>query len=152
MLSFLKEIFSDNNSNDVAKQQKRIQIATTALFLEIVKADNEFSLEERKLLIDILKNIFKLNDEEVHELLDIAEERILRSVSLYEFTDEINKHFNYEEKFELVKNLWRLTYSDNVLNKYEDYLVRLISNNLKISHRDMIAAKLSVKSNSQNEK
>lgn len=145
MLSFLKEIFNNDDSNDILKQQKRVQIATTALFLELAKSDNEFSKDERTLLIKIIKDMFKLNEEEVHELLDLAEERIIKSVSLYEFTDIINNHFNEDEKFELVKNLWKLIYADNVLNKYEEHLIRIISNNLKLSHRDMIAAKFSVK-------
>jgi len=145
MLSFIKKIFNDNATNDSMNHKQIIQTATAALFLEIAKSDNHFSKEEYILFKNILKEMFNLNDEQLHELIDIAEERIIKSVSLYEFTEVINKYFNEDEKFELVKNLWKLIYADNVLNKYEEHLIRIISNNLKLNHRDMIAAKMSAK-------
>ena len=89
--------------------------------------------------------MFSLSNEQVHELMELAEDWISRSVSMYEFTDIINKHFSSDDKYELVKNLWKIVYADNILDKYEEHLVRVISNNLKLSHRDMIAAKLEVK-------
>ncbi|MDH7605451.1 MAG: TerB family tellurite resistance protein [Melioribacter sp.] len=149
MLSFIKKIFNDKETNDSVNQEQKIQIVTAALFLEIAKSDNHFSKEEYILFRKILKEMFNLNDEQLHELIDIAEERIIKSVSLYEFTDIINNHFNNDEKFELVKNLWKLIYADNVLNKYEEHLIRIISNNLKLNHRDMIAAKMSAKNENE---
>lgn len=89
--------------------------------------------------------MFNLNDEQVHELIDLAEERIVKSVSLYEFTDVLNQEFDQDEKYELAKKMWQIVFIDNVLNKYEEYLMRIISNNLKLSHRDMIAAKTEAK-------
>lgn len=145
MVSFIKKIFNDNETNDSENQQKKIQIATAALFLEVAKSDNHFSKEEFILFKKKLKKMFNLNEVQIEELVDISEERIIKSVSLYEFTDVINNHFNDDEKFELVKNLWKLIYADNVLNKYEEYLIRIISNNLKLSHRDMIAAKFAAR-------
>ncbi|AFN75336.1 protein containing DUF1332 [Melioribacter roseus P3M-2] len=127
------------------KFNKKLQLATASVFLEIAKSDNKFTNEERQTLINSIKSLFDLNDEETHELLDIAEDAILQSVSIYEFTDVINKYFNNEEKYDLVKQIWRLVFADKVLNRYEDHLVRLITNNLKLSHRDMIAAKMEVK-------
>lgn len=127
------------------KFNKKLQLATASVFLEIAKSDNEFTNEERQTLINSIKSLFDLDDEETHELLDIAEDALLQSVSIYEFTDVINKYFNNEEKYELVKQIWRLVFADKVLNRYEDHLVRLITNNLKLSHRDMIAAKMEVK-------
>ncbi len=145
MLSFIKKFFNNNETSDSTNPKQKIQIATAALFIEIAKSDNHFSKEEFIIFKNIIKEMFNLKDEELEELLDLTEERIIKSVSLYEFTDVINNHFNENEKFELVKNLWKLIYADNVLNKYEEHLIRIISNNLKLSHRDMIAAKLSVK-------
>ncbi|MGK9367425.1 TerB family tellurite resistance protein [Melioribacter sp. Ez-97] len=127
------------------KFNKKLQLATASLFLEIAKSDNEFTNEERQTLINSIKSLFDLNDEETHELLDIAEDAILHSVSIYEFTEIINKYFDNEEKYELVKQIWHLIFADKVLNRYEDHLVRLVTNNLKLSHRDMIAAKMEVK-------
>ena len=94
-----------------------------------------------------MEKMFELSKEQVHELMELAEDWISRSVSMYEFTEIINKYFSDDDKYVLVKNLWKIVYADNVLDKYEEHLVRLISNNLLLSHKDMIAAKLEVKNN-----
>ncbi len=148
MLSFIKEIFqpsSHSGSENLFNEQQRIQIAAATLFIEIARADSSFSGDEYKKINDLIKNMFSLSNEQVHELMELAEDWISRSVSMYEFTDIINKHFSSDDKYELVKNLWKIVYADNILDKYEEHLVRVISNNLKLSHRDMIAAKLEVK-------
>lgn len=148
MLSFIKEIFqTDNNNKNTGHftEEQKTQIAACTLFIEIAKADSDFSVDEYKKISDVMEKMFELSREQVHELMEIAEDWISRSVSMYEFTEVINKHFSDDEKYELVKNLWKIVYADNVLDKYEEHLVRIISNNLLLSHRDMIAAKLEVK-------
>ncbi|MGK9477025.1 TerB family tellurite resistance protein [Melioribacter sp. OK-6-Me] len=127
------------------KSNKKLQLAAASIFLEIARADNQFTNDERQTLIKSIKKLFKLNDEEVHELLDIAEDAVLHSVSIYEFTNVINQYLNEDEKYTLVKHIWHLIFADKDLNRYEDHLVRLVTNNLKLSHRDIIAAKQEVK-------
>lgn len=151
MLTFLKDIFSENKEdNSELRQEKLLQIAATALFIELAKADNNYSAEEKITVNRILKKMFELTEEHAHELIDIAEERIVKSVSLYEFTEILNKELDQDEKYKLSVNMWQIVYADNTLNKYEEYLMRIISNNLKLSHRDMIAAKLEAKNKTNN--
>lgn len=148
MLSFVKEMFQSGNytcNEKIFNDEQKIQIAATTLFIEIAKADSDFSTKEHDRIIELLKNYFSLNSEQVKELIVLANTWIKESVSFYEFTEIINKHFTQDEKYELVKNLWRIVYIDKVLDKYEEHLIRIISNNLKLSHRDMIAAKLEAK-------
>ena len=66
-------------------------------------------------------------------------------MSIYEFTEIINEQINHNEKYEIVKNLWQLAFIDGRLDKYEDYYIRKISNNLQLSNQDRISAKLEVK-------
>ncbi len=148
MLDFFKEIFSNNKNNKQSTEHddnKAIQIASCALFLELANADDDFSHEERKRIIELMKANFKLTDEEIDKLFELSQQQIEKSVSAYEFTEIINEKLSEEEKYEIVKNLWRLAYVDKKLDKYEDYYIRKISNNLHISNQDRIAAKLEVK-------
>jgi uncharacterized tellurite resistance protein B-like protein len=92
-----------------------------------------------------MKNNFKLTDEEVNKLLELSQKQIDKSVSAYEFTEIINEKLSEEEKYQIIKNLWQLAYVDGKLDKYEDYYIRKISNNLHISNQDRISAKLEVK-------
>jgi uncharacterized tellurite resistance protein B-like protein len=153
MLEYLRKIFSDNQSevslgldNSTSdRKNKKIEIAACALFIEIAKADGEFTDEERKFIILEMKATFNMDDDYVNDLLQLAEHRIKESVSLYEFTGVINTSFTHEEKIELIESLWRLIYKDEKLNEYEDHLIKRISATINIEHKEIINAKLWVK-------
>ena len=146
MLDFFNKMFAVVKKDDEpVDNTKIIQIATCALFIEVANADDDFAKEEKELIIKIMEDIFSLGYEEVAELINLSEKQIEDSVSLYEFTDTINKKFSSEEKYQVLLNLWRLIFIDEKFHEYEDYLIRKIVNNLNLTHKDMIAAKMTVK-------
>jgi uncharacterized tellurite resistance protein B-like protein len=153
MLEYLRKMFSDNQSSTSPgivnsssdRKNKKIEVAACALFIEIAKADGEFTDAERKLIISEMKSTFKLDDDYVNDLILLAEERIKESVSLYEFTGIINTTFTHEEKIELIESLWKLIYKDEKLNQYEDHLIKRIAATINIEHKQIINAKLWVK-------
>jgi uncharacterized tellurite resistance protein B-like protein len=152
MLDYLRKIFSENQlvtvqtgTSPVERKNRKVEVAACALFIEMAKADGEFTEEERKFIIDEMKSTFNLDNDYVNDLITLAEERIKESVSLYEFTGVINATFKHEEKIELIESLWRLIYKDEKLNKYEDHLIKRIAATINIEHKDIINAKLWVK-------
>lgn len=156
MIKYLKKILLPQSAGeqhtepqDVFKpsinEERKLQIATCALFVEMAKADSDFSDEERGKIIKIMKQTFHLEDEYVNELLEMSEERVKESISIYEFTSIINNYFSGDEKFDLLKNLWRLIYVDDNLDKYEDFLIKRIGGTLNVDHKIIIGAKLMVK-------
>lgn len=151
MLNYLKKILLgeslDGSTKSQHTEEKKLQIATCALLLETAKIDDDFSEDELKQIVEILKSNFQLNKAEINELLELAENRVDESVSIYEFTEIINQHFNNDQKFSILKNLWQLVYADDYLDSHEEYLMRKISNNLHLSHKDMITAKMMAKDN-----
>lgn len=148
MINYFKNLFSEvqneSTKNNVDKN-RNVEIATCALFIEVAKSDDNFSVEEKELIIDLMKKTFSLSDDEVKELIKQANETIRESVSLYEFTDVINAHFSKDEKYEVIKNLWKLILADEKINKYEEHFVRTINHNFHLEHKDLIAAKMEVK-------
>lgn len=150
MLNFLKQLLTsscqeDSGSEKGISHEKKIQVATCAIFLEIAKADEGFTNEEREKIISIMKSTFDLSDDYARELIELAEQAVDRSVSVYEFTDQVNSNFSADEKYEILMNLWRLIYIDKQLDKYEDFLIKRIGNNLHFGHGEIMAAKLQVK-------
>lgn len=124
---------------------KRYQVATAALLVEVAKADGDFSEDERKRIINLMKKDFDLDDECVSELLVLSEQKVKDSISVYEFTSVINETFSQGEKIELLKNLWRIIYEDGKLDSHEDRLIKIIGSTMNVEHKDIIAAKLFVK-------
>jgi uncharacterized tellurite resistance protein B-like protein len=153
MLDYLRKLFSDGDSviqnslpaSSPENKRKKIEIAAYALFIEIAKADGEFSADERDFIISEMKSTFNLDEAYVHDLMTLAEERIKESVSLYEFTGVINTTFSHNEKIELIESLWKLIYQDEKLNQYEDHLIKRIAATINIEHKQIIDAKLWVK-------
>jgi uncharacterized tellurite resistance protein B-like protein len=153
MFEYLKKILS-NESNEELKEgnidksgyhEKQLQIATAAIFIEMAKADGEFSDEEREHIVVSLKNRYGLEEEYVHDLIELSKAELKDSISLYEFSGVINKNFTFEDKFELLKNLWRLIYTDKTLDKYEDHLIKKIGGMLQMEHKKIINAKMLIR-------
>jgi uncharacterized tellurite resistance protein B-like protein len=149
MLGFIKNLITNQIDENLEQNnydtETQLQIATCALFLEIANSDDDFSIEEKVFIEKTMREEFNLDEKLVEELLELATQQTEESVSLYEFTDVINKLYNRDKKLIIIKNLWRLVYADGKLDKYEEYFMRTISKNLHLEHSDMIAAKLEVK-------
>lgn len=145
LISPKEELNTENDNRVEDCDKKKIPVATCALLVEMAKADGEISEDERKKIISLMRETFNLEDECVNELIELSEEKIKESISLYEFTSIINDEFTIEEKFELLKNLWKLIYVDEKLNMYEDHLVKKIGGMIGVDHKKIIQAKLIVK-------
>lgn len=111
----------------------------------MAKADGDFSDEERERVIYTMRSTFNLDEDCVHELIELSEKKLEKSISVYEFTSIINNHFSREEKFELLEGLWKIIYVDDKLDKFEDRLVKVIGGLINVDHKDIIDAKLLVK-------
>jgi len=154
MFEYLRKILSPERDEHVLqeietgsprKPSKKYQVATAALLVEIAKADGDFSDDERKRIIDLMKKDYDLDDECVNELLALSEQKVKDSVSIYEFSSVINESFTQQEKLDLIKNLWRIIYEDGKLNSHEDRLIKIIGSTMNLEHKDVIGAKLFVK-------
>ncbi|MFO7444896.1 MAG: TerB family tellurite resistance protein [Ignavibacteriaceae bacterium] len=146
MLNHLKKIFlPESLERETIDENKKLQVATCAIFIEMAKADSSLTREEEEKIISIMKSSFDLDDDYIDELFELAEADIKESISLYEFTTILDQNLNKEEKYEVMKNIWRLIYVDEKLDKYEDQLVKRIGVMLNLDFREVIAAKLEAK-------
>ena len=81
----------------------------------------------------------------IRDRINESKKKVSESTSLYEYTRLINDLCNYEDKIRLINNLWSIAFADQQLDKYEEYLIRKISDLLHVSHKDFIQQKLLVK-------
>ncbi len=144
MLNRIKSLLGNGPAREPAREHERIQVATCVVLLEMAHADEEFQAMEQTLVRDLLRQKFEISEEDVAELMAFAQAQRRESLDLYQFTCLINENFTRAEKLELLESLWRLIYADGVLDKYEDYLVRQLAKLLRLSHGEMIEAKVKV--------
>lgn len=148
MMDFFKKVFGEP-SGEVFSNQDNIQhhdprIAACALLLEMAHIDGEFTIEEKENLFSLLKNEFELSSDEAQEMIKQAEQDLSNSLDLWKFADMINENFSIEEKLRVVELLWELVYTDGKLDKHEDYLIHKLGKLLRITHSQLIDAKLKV--------
>ena len=121
-----------------------IQTATCALFLEMARTDGEFNESEQDRVLSILRNDYDLSEEDAIAIIGETNLELEQSIDLWQFTKRINQSYSKEEKIRVIRMLWQIVYADGTLDKHEHYLVRKLSKLLRLSHEELIDAKLSV--------
>ena len=148
MIRTIQEFFQERIITDkkpVVSLERALQLATTALLIEISRADFEVADEERIAIEEALTRGFGLSEDETGEIIALAEQEVDASVSLYEFTRLVDESFTRDQKKHIIGLLWQIAYSDDRLEEHEEYLIRKIAKLLHIDHSDFIAEKLKAK-------
>ncbi|MGH1469660.1 MAG: TerB family tellurite resistance protein [Cellvibrionaceae bacterium] len=130
----------DSSTPQILSVEER-QLATAALLIEVAFADNNFDDSERKELQRILQQKFNLDPNALQELTILAQDKQKDATSLYQFTQIINQSCSKEDKYELIKAMWEIAFIDKNIDKYEEHLIRKVSELLYVSHSDFIRAK-----------
>jgi uncharacterized tellurite resistance protein B-like protein len=141
---FDKEKAEDPNAID-QESGHDTTVATCALLVEIAQIDGTFTQEEMETVISILKEKYGLSRENADALIAEAEKQLEESVDLWQFAKLINENYSNEEKMEIIETLWQVVYVDGKMDQYEHYLMNKLKHLLRVSHNQLIDAKLKVK-------
>ena len=144
-MNFFKKIFQKDASEDLEIDEHGSIKACIALLLETSMADDLLDESEIKTLKATLINDFKLEETEIDELIEISKKNVDDSTSLYDFTRDINDNFESEERIKLIESMWKIAYADGNIDKFEEHIIRKVSNLIYVSHSDFIKAKISAK-------
>jgi uncharacterized tellurite resistance protein B-like protein len=123
---------------------QELQLATATLLMEVARADDRITEEERQDVRRLIEKHYALSPELTQEIAASAEHEARHATSLYPFTRLINRACSPDEKVRIISMLWRVTCSDGHVDKYEEYLVRKIAELLYVPHREFIRMKLEV--------
>jgi len=148
MLDVVKRFFNKATAEDSKdanqKPEHDIRVATCALFVEIARIDEKFTEAEMEIILSILKEKYGLPQDHADALIAEAEKELKESVDLWQFARLINENYTNEEKIEIIETLWRIVYVDGKMDQYEHYLMNKLKNLLRLSHDQLIAAKIKV--------
>lgn len=136
MLDALKSLFGGSGAGEDAPppelDEHTARLAACSLLLELAHADEEFTDSEREHLEGTVQRQFGLDADEAAELLAEAHREREGAVDLFQFTRHIDRHFTLAQKMVLAEAMWGLVYADGALERREDYLIRKISNLLRL--------------------
>lgn len=152
MLKNLRRFFEQNIQSVSGGQkahlpERALQLATASLLIEVSRADFHVDAKEKKAIVDAVQHMFSLSEQETREIVELAESEIEDATSLYQFTRLVNDHFDYQQKLKIIELMWRVSYSDLDKDKYEEHLIRKISDLIYVSHHDFIRLRHLVENN-----
>jgi len=151
MFNFIRQALTNslNSPENVQDNNERTTVAAGVIFLEAVHADDECTDDEMNHAVETLCSDFSLSRENAEDLLKLAQQERDRAVDLFEFTNHINNEFSRDERRAVLETVWRIIYIDGQLEEHEDYFVRKLTHLLRLTHKDMIDAKLKAKAKMQ---
>ena len=92
-----------------------------------------------------LRQMLELSSEQVDELILLSRDEVAEATSLYQFTREINAHYDHDKKMALMTAMWRVALADGHLDKHEEGIIRRVADLLYIRHNEYIRCKLAAK-------
>ena len=148
MFNSIKAFFEEKLANGSEPENQlvsRADLACAALLIEVINSDNELDERETEEFLVLLQSSLQIPEVDLNEIMRLAEREARQATSLYEFTRLINDEYEYAEKVKLVENMWRVAFSDQQLDKYEEALIRKVADLLYVSHQDFIKTKLAAR-------
>jgi uncharacterized tellurite resistance protein B-like protein len=148
MLDIVKRFFSKTES-ETAKNvdqatEHDVRVAACALFVEMARIDEKFTEAEMDTILSIVQDRYGLSREHADALVAEADKELDKSVDLWQFARLINENYSPDEKIEIIEILWQMVFVDGKMDRYEHYLMNKLKNLLRLSHDQLIAAKLKV--------
>ncbi len=136
MISRLLDFLSGREAPVVAGSPDELAHAVAALLIEAARMDENFDVSERATVGRLLAQRFDLDAQAVSALVEEAERAVRRSTQYFPFTRQINDRLSEVERVQIIEMMWKVAYSDGVLDPHEDMLLRRIAGLIHVTDRD----------------
>ena len=131
-------------TKDVKNEKNLILIC--ALFVHAAKMDENYTDNEKSIILKALSEISDKKENDLKIVLKEAEKKESQSNQILEFTKEV-KSSEKNFRFKILEVLWKIIYSDGVLDMYETTLMRRLSALLYVSDKEAGDIKQSIINN-----
>jgi len=148
MIRRIQKFFTDRIQSGVnggeQSNEQALRLATAALLIEVTRADFHVEQSERRAVVSAVQDLFEISRQETDELVAMAEEEVDGAVSLFQFTQLVDKEFSQRQKAEIIEMMWRVAFADLDKDKHEEYLVRKVADLLHVPHSTFIRTRHNV--------
>ena len=150
MLKSFLSIFKTNkqNKNECLSKDGILEIAS--LFIRVGKLDNHLDKIEMETIKEILFKRFHIDKDKLDLILKEAEEYEEKINDNIQLTKKIKNFINYEERYELLKDAWKIILSDKLKSHEEVSYMRLLCKLLGLSDKDNAFAKKEILKSNEN--
>ncbi len=147
LLSAIRQFFETRAASppepieeDSAVTGRRLQLATTVLFLQMIAADQESKHDEHQALIDAVARVLGIGGENAIIIIRLAEEHV--KTPLPQLLRLLNERCTEAQLKSVITHLWQLAFADAELAGHEEYYVRKVAQALHLSTADLIETKV----------
>ena len=136
MWNKLKDIFSPETYEEGITSNSAI----AAILVRAAKTDNEYTESEKKLIDHLLANNLNISQEDARLLRLQGQELEMEINDNVQLTRIIKQDIPYEDRHQLIEQLWSIVLDDNNRTPEENKLMRVLTHLLGIS--DVNSAKV----------
>ena len=129
MWNKLKDIFSP----EIYEEGITSNSAIAAILVRAAKTDNEYTESEKKLIDHLLANNLNISQEDARLLRLQGQELEMEINDNVQLTRIIKQDIPYEDRHQLIEQLWSIVLDDNNRTPEENKLMRVLTHLLGIS-------------------
>ena len=129
MWNKLKDIFSP----EIYEEGITSNSAIAAILVRAAKTDNEYTESEKKLIDHLLANNLNISQEDARLLRLQGQELEMEINDNVQLTRIIKQDIPYEDRHQLIEQLWSIVLDDNSRTPEENKLMRVLTHLLGIS-------------------
>ena len=123
----------------IDRESYEFRYAAAALLVACSKSDFDEDPEEEKVIIEILRETFKVSTTTLESLLQMAG-AASEEDNLIDITNMVNEYYSEKDKHFLLENLWRVAYADGRLDRYEELFIDRIAAMIQLTQDDVSRA------------
>ncbi len=142
MTAWFEQLKSIVNRHEPAADENALARAAAVVLLEMAAADDQFEAAELDMVQTAIQAAFELSGAELQDLMSEAKSLREDSVSLHDFTRSLRTGLSREERASLVGWMWKVAYSDGNVDRFEEQLLRRLTDLLGVPHEEFIRQKL----------
>ena len=142
-----KEFFNSlmiNTNNDSDNIHETGMLSLTAIFIRIAKLDGVFDKEELKVIRTFLKKRYNLIEQDIDNIISEASKLESDLNDNVQLTKKIKNTVDFEDRFDLLQDAWRLIIADGKRSYQEDSFMRLFCGLLGLSDKDNAIARKNI--------
>jgi uncharacterized tellurite resistance protein B-like protein len=146
MLKTLQDFFTstiasfDDSSNNA---ETELQLAAATLLFEVVRSDGQVDNVELQVMANILREQFALEQQDVDEMVALAQQTSQEATCLQRFTRELCQQWGNDKRIKLLENLWLIALADDKVDAHERHLIRRLAGLLYLNDSEIARAKIS---------
>lgn len=136
MLHKIRKLFKQIGSGtDVeVRDEQDVRMISAALLAEVATVDQNLDPREQDTLIQLLQGHYHLDADDAGQMVRSALARRDQATSLYEFTQTVNDRFDERNKYLLVRQMWQVALADDVIETFEEHLIRRVAELIYLPH------------------